>query len=394
MLRFLKQIALFFIIVSCCTCSMQGDKSKLNAKPAEQQKGILVYSEQIKLITSIIGTLSVIIAVLTFATNVRSKETENKRNQAKLIKEHLGELSSNIYLLEWTTITKSHISIIVSKVMDKVRALLKDPNDKNEIEQILSNSLRIQFLIESAWHESSEIKKIELYMTNFSKSEIFLNYYFPFLYKLLNDYGGQLRIIYLCDVTAGINFRDTSKIISEFNKLLKANPAPLDALEMILYRHLHYEKRDSISLNREIFDEFYKFCNVLDHNSILKLSEFARKSNRKGISSIQKITSIRTYISEKIKSAYSDEMLRLLEKYIELQRNSNEARFAKFLDEAKKLSPTDPDIDVFLAVLGTGDNDEHLKLLKTAESKGANLQITEQELKERYPDLWHSNSLD
>jgi hypothetical protein len=108
---------------------MQGDKSKLNAKPAEQQKGILVYSEQIKLITSIIGTLSVIIAVLTFATNVRSKETENKRNQAKLIKEHLGELSSNIYLLEWTTITKSHISIIVSKVMDKVRALLKDPNE-------------------------------------------------------------------------------------------------------------------------------------------------------------------------------------------------------------------------------------------------------------------------
>jgi hypothetical protein len=137
MLRFLKQIALFLIIVSCCTCSMQGDTSKVNAKPAEQQKGILVYSEQIKLITSIIGTLSVIIAVLTFATNVRSKETENKRNQAKLIKEHLGELSANIYLLEWTTITKSHISIVVSKVMDKVRALLKDPNDKNEIEQIL-----------------------------------------------------------------------------------------------------------------------------------------------------------------------------------------------------------------------------------------------------------------
>jgi hypothetical protein len=153
-------------------------------------------------------------------------------------------------------------------------------------------------------------------------------------------------------------------------------------------------KEIRISLNREIFDEFYKFCDVLDHNSILELSEFARKSNRKGISPIQKIISIRTYISEKVKSAYSDEMLRLLEKYIEPQRNSNEARFVKFLDEAKKLSPTDPDIDVFLAVLGTGDNDEHLKLLKAAESKGANLQITEQELKERYPDLWHSNSLD
>jgi hypothetical protein len=73
-------------------------------------------------------------------------------------------------------------------------------------------------------------------------------------------------------------------------------------------------KEIRISLNREIFDEFYKFCDVLDHNSILELSEFARKSNRKGIFSFKKITSIRTYISEKIKSAYSDEMLRLLEK--------------------------------------------------------------------------------
>lgn len=394
MLRFLKQIAFFLLIVSCYTCSMQGTTSKDNSKPAEQQKGILIYSEQIKLITSIIGTLSVIIAVLTFAYNIRSKETENKRSQAKLIKEHLGDLNSNIYLLEWTTITKSHISIILSKVIEKIRAHLKDPTDKNEIEKILSNSLKMQFLIESAWHESSEIKKIETYMTNFSKSEIFLNYYFPFLYKLLNDYGGQLRIIYLSDVTAGINFRDTSKIISEFHELLKANPNPLDALEMILYRHLHYEKRDSISLNREIFSEFYQFCNVLDHNSILELSEFARKNNRKGISPVQKIISIRTYISQKIKTAYSEEILRLLEKYIQLQRNSNEARFGKFLDEAKKLSPNDPDIDVFLAVLGTGDNDENLELLKTAESKGANLQITEKELKERYPDLWNSNSLD
>lgn len=373
---------------------MQGDTLKVNGKPPEQQKGILIYSEQIKLITSIIGTLSVILAVLTFAYNIRSKETENKRSQAKSIKEHLGDLNSYIYLLEWTTITKSHISIIVSNVIEKIRAHLKDPNDKNEVEMILSNSLRMQFFIESAWHESSEIKKIEAYMTNFSKSETFLNYYFPFLYKPLNDYGGQLRIIYLSDVTAAINFRNTSKIISEFNKLLKANPAPLDALEIILYRHLHYEKRDSISLNREIFDEFYKFCNVLDHNSILALSEFARKNNRKGTSPVQKIISIRTYISQKIESPYSDEIVRLLEKYIQLQRNSNEARFGKFLNEAKKLNPNDPDIDVFLAVMGTEDNDENLQLLKAAESKGANLQITEKELKDRYPDLWNSNSLD
>jgi hypothetical protein len=336
----------------------------------------------IALISNLATAFAAIIALIAFIFNVVRNRIEEKKSRERELLLQVGELNLYTYLMSWMSLTQAYISDFKRKLVLTLKENLKNTNDVNEIIELLQNTGKMEVLIESTWHDSIHLNKIENLLEKITNAENFISIRFPFMSNLINDFTGKLRNMYLLDAHVQLKLKDP-KQLETIIKSIKSAKNPSDSLEEAIFELIDSAKYNEKGFSQHIIQQFQAFCLQLKSNKLLQLSSFACKVHKTEMTEVKKLKQVHKYILKRFQQTIATNFSTELAKYIEYILQNDENYFVNFLRYLIDLKVDDPDVEMFLAVIES-DSDN----LKKSMAKGANIHITNGELKERYKDTW------
>jgi hypothetical protein len=326
--------------------------------------------------------LAAVVAALSFAYSVWSKREEQKSGVAGKIREALGEMSLESYLLSWTLINDSPLHVGVAGIVRELRERFAEHPSKSLAVQALKQRAFVDSVISYAWHQSRVIEKLEEHLRRIRGYEVHLNNYFPFIENIIEKWDGKLRTLYILDALLAFHLRDES-VIKEIDDSSGSFEEMLFRLESSLY----YSQRNTGKINSSeldtFFNCFYSFANALSDKQLLKLSKYCHRIGRDSANYHSQLSAIREHLWRYFDEGSLNGFLEAFDAVAKLFEESADAKFERFLHRLKSAGTDDPDVDLFLSVFT-----ESTEEVKTALERGANPHVTQGEIIRRYEGIW------